>query len=84
MREGQVADKLTPHTLTLHYSVGRLHRGQVGDDGDVVVAVGALDVDVDGALDLAVQAGDHPCRVGDVGQPALAVVPTRGTGEKKQ
>lgn len=60
---------------TLHHGVRGLHGGQVGDDGDVVVSAGALDVDVDGALDLAVEAGHHARGVRDVGQAALAVVP---------
>lgn len=49
--------------------------GQVGDDGDIVVSAGALDVDVDGALDLTVEARHHARGVRDVGQAALAVVP---------
>lgn len=64
---------------TLHHSVRGLHRGQVGDDRDIVVPAGALDVDVDGALDLAVEARHHARRVRHVGQATLAVVPWRWT-----
>lgn len=39
---------------TLHHSVRHLHRGQVCDDGDIIVPAGALNVDVDGAFNLAV------------------------------
>ena len=68
---------------TLHHAVGGLHGRQVGDDGDVVVPAGALDVDVDGALDLAVQARHHARGVGHVGQAALAVVPARGDRQRE-
>lgn len=71
------------HCLTLHNCVGCLNRGQVGDDGDIIISVGALDVDVDGALNLTMQARDHPRRVGDVSQPALTVVPGTSTEKKK-
>lgn len=62
---------------TLHHGVRRLHRGQVGDDSDIIVPAGAFNVDVDGALDLAVQARHHARGVCHVGQATLAVVPGR-------
>lgn len=74
---------------TLHHGVRRLHRGQVGDDGDIIVPAGAFNVDVDGALDLAVQARHHARGVCHVGQATLAVVPgrwdiaVRVTGQKE-
>lgn len=63
---------------TLHHSVRRLHRGQVSDDGDIIISAGALNVDVDGTLNLPVEACHHACRVCHVGQATLAVVPGRG------
>lgn len=66
--------------FTLHHSVWGFHRRQVGDDSDIVVSAGALDVDVDGALDLAVEARYHACGICHVGQAALAVV---SRGEKR-
>lgn len=62
---------------TLHHGVRRLHRGQVGDDSDIIVPARAFNVDVDGALNLAVQARHHACGVCHVGQATLAVVPER-------
>lgn len=62
---------------TLHHGVRRLHRGQVGDDSDIIVPAGAFNVDVDGALNLAVQARHHACGVCHVRQATLAVVPER-------
>ena len=59
----------------MHHGVRRLHRRQVGDDRDIVVPAGALDVDVDGALDLAVETRHHARGVSHIGQATLAVVP---------
>lgn len=64
--------------VTLHHGVGRLRRGQVGDDGDGIISVGALHVDVDGLLHLPVQAGHHSRWVGDISQMSLTVIPARG------
>lgn len=60
---------------TLHHCVGGFNGGEVGDDGDVVVSARAFDVNVDGALDLAVETRHHARWVCHVGQAALAVVP---------
>lgn len=60
---------------TLHYSVGGLHRGQVGDNSDIIIPAGAFNVNVDGALDLAVQTCHHTRGVCHIGEAALAVVP---------
>lgn len=65
--------------FTLHHGVRGLHRGQVGDYGNVVVSAGALDVDIDGALNFAVKAGHHARGICHIGQATLAVIP----GEKK-
>lgn len=62
---------------TLHHSVRGLHGGQVGDDSDIIISAGALDVDVDGAFNLAVQACHHARGVCHIGQATLAVVPRR-------
>lgn len=62
---------------TLHHSVRGFNRGQVGDDSDIVVSAGALNVDVDGAFNLAVEARHHARGVCHVGQATLAVVPGR-------
>ena len=40
--------------LTLHHCVGGLHRRQVGNDGDIVITVGVLNVNSDGLLHLPV------------------------------
>lgn len=62
---------------TLHHSVRGFDRGEVGDDRDIVVSAGALDVDVDGAFNLSVEARHHARGVCHVGQATLAVVPGR-------
>lgn len=62
---------------TLHHGVRGFHRGQVGDDSDIIIPAGALDVDVDGAFNLAVQACHHARGVCHIGQATLAVVPGR-------
>lgn len=62
---------------TLHHGVRGFNRGQIGDDSDIVVPAGAFNVDVDGAFNLAVEAGHHACGVCDVGQATLAVIPGR-------
>lgn len=68
--------------LTLDYGVGRFHRRQVCDDSDIIISVGTFNVDVDGALNLSVQAGDRARWVGDVGQAALTIVSTGGRDTK--
>lgn len=60
--------------FTLHHRVRGFHRRQVGDDSDVVVPARALNVDVDGALDLPVEACHHSRGVRHIGQTPLAVV----------
>lgn len=60
--------------LTLHHCVGGLHRRQVGNDGNVIVTVGVLDIDGDGFLHFPVQTGHHPSGACHVGQAALMVI----------
>lgn len=70
---------LAPHVLicTLHHSVRGFHGGQVGYDRDIIIPGRALNVNVDGSLDLAVEARHHARGVCHIGQPSLAVVPGR-------
>lgn len=59
---------------TLKHSVRCHHRGQVGDNGHIIIPVRALHIDVNRPLHLAVQTGHHSRRVGHVCQTPLTVI----------
>lgn len=66
-------------SFTLHHSVRGLHRGQVGDHGDVATSARALDVNIDGAFNFAVKAGHHARGICHIGHATVTVIP----GEKR-
>lgn len=60
--------------LTLYHCVGGLHGRQVGNNSDVIITVGVLNVDGDGFLHFPVQTGHHPRWACHIGQAALMVI----------
>lgn len=60
--------------LTLYHCVGSLHRRQVGNNSDVIITVGVLNVDGDGFLHFPVQTGHHSRGACHIGQAALMII----------
>ncbi len=52
---------------TLHNSIRRFYRWKISDNSDVIIPVGALNVNVDGFFDLPMQTCNHSGGVRHIG-----------------